>query len=81
MVFRNGNVTNWTIMATKSSRLVSLVLSLILLQLFVSSQVCLTEAIRIPRRISLSRPMPSPSRPPPPRYYTPPSKSRRGRGS
>nr|VDC92070.1 unnamed protein product [Brassica oleracea] len=36
-------------MATKSSSLVSLVLSLILLQLFVSSQVCLTEAIRIPR--------------------------------
>ncbi|CAG7881842.1 unnamed protein product [Brassica rapa] len=36
-------------MATKSSSLVSLVLSLILLQLFVSSQVCLTEARRIPR--------------------------------
>lgn len=48
MVFGNGNVTNWAIMATKSSSLVSLVLSLILLQLFVS-QVCLTEAIRIPR--------------------------------
>ncbi|CAN6980982.1 unnamed protein product [Brassica oleracea var. botrytis] len=34
-------------MATNSSR--SLVLSLIILQLFVSSHVCLTEAIRIPR--------------------------------
>ncbi|CAN6809193.1 unnamed protein product [Brassica oleracea] len=67
-------------MATKSSSLVSLVLSLILLQLFVSSQVCLTEAIRIPRRISPSRRPPPPFRPPPPRYYTPPSKSPRGGG-
>uniref|UniRef100_A0A0D3B923 Transmembrane protein n=2 Tax=Brassica TaxID=3705 RepID=A0A0D3B923_BRAOL len=69
-------------MATKSSSLVSLVLSLILLQLFVS-QVCLTEAIRIPRRISPSRRPTPPSRPPPPpphHYYTPPSKSPRGGG-
>ncbi|KAL0675464.1 hypothetical protein Bca4012_003445 [Brassica carinata] len=63
-------------MATKSSSLVSLVLSLILLQLFVS-QVCLTEAIRIPRRISPSR---RPPPPPPHHYYTPPSKSPRGGG-
>ncbi|CAF2125788.1 unnamed protein product [Brassica napus] len=67
-------------MATKSSSLVSLVLYLILLQLFVSSQVCLTEARRIPRRISPSRRPPPPFRPPPPRYYTPPSRSPRGGG-
>ncbi|CAH2079570.1 unnamed protein product [Thlaspi arvense] len=63
-------------MATKTSHLVSLVLSLILLLLFVSSQVGLAEAKRYQRKMSPSPPMP----PPPPRFYVPPSKSRRGKG-
>ncbi|CAN8232723.1 unnamed protein product [Cochlearia groenlandica] len=80
---------------TKKSHLVSLLLSLVLMILFISSQFGLTEARRNQRKWSPSQlttpPPPSPPpppftppppfRPPPPQFYVPPSKSRRGKGS
>ncbi|CAL9224707.1 unnamed protein product [Arabidopsis halleri] len=63
-------------MATKISHLVSLLLSLLLLLLFISSQVGFTEAQRDQSIKTPSPPIP----PPPPRFYVPPSKSRRGKG-
>ncbi|KAL9281413.1 unnamed protein product [Arabidopsis thaliana] len=73
-------------MATNISHLVSLLLSLLLLLLFISSQVGFTEAKRDQRKKMSSPPIPSPLipsppiPPPPPRFYVPPSKSRRGKG-
>ncbi|XP_019086609.1 PREDICTED: uncharacterized protein LOC109127011 [Camelina sativa] len=64
-------------MATKTSQLVSLFFSLLLLLLFVSSQVGFTQAQSDQPTSSPSRPIP----PPPPRFYVPPSKSRRGKGT
>ncbi|KAF8103607.1 hypothetical protein N665_0187s0008 [Sinapis alba] len=70
-------------MVTQTSHTVYLILSMLLLRLFISSQVGVVEAIRYTRPKSSSNPPSYPmSYPPPgpPSIYFPPSKSRRGRG-